>query len=62
MEEMKENEHPCIRIISKVVLFQDTDVIVWDIVSEAGLFRLRGHKGEVTQCRFLTCRNVLITR
>ena len=52
-----------IHIVSKDVLsFQDTDVIVWDIVSEAGLFRLRGHKGEVTQCRFLSCRNVLVTR
>jgi WD40 repeat protein len=36
---------------------QDTDIVVWDIVSQAGLFRLRGHHGQVnlraqkaTQC------------
>lgn len=27
---------------------QDTDVILWDVVAEAGLFRLRGHTSEVT--------------
>lgn len=27
---------------------QDTDVIVWDVVAEAGLFRLRAHTGQVT--------------
>jgi U3 small nucleolar RNA-associated protein 12 len=26
----------------------DTDVIVWDLVAEAGLFRLRGHRDAVT--------------
>lgn len=46
------------------VLFflQDTDVIVWDVVSESGLFRLKGHKGEVTKVEFLKERNVLLTR
>jgi WD40 repeat protein len=28
---------------------QDTDIVVWDIVSQAGLFRLRGHHGQVRQ-------------
>lgn len=27
---------------------RDTDVIVWDVVGEAGLYRLRGHKDQVT--------------
>ncbi len=27
---------------------QDTDAIVWDVVAEAGLFRLRAHSGQVT--------------
>ena len=27
---------------------QDTDVILWDVVAETGLFRLRGHTSEVT--------------
>jgi U3 small nucleolar RNA-associated protein 12 len=27
---------------------QDTDVILWDVAAEAGLFRLRGHTAEVT--------------
>jgi U3 small nucleolar RNA-associated protein 12 len=27
---------------------KDTDVIVWDVVGEAGLYRLRGHTDQVT--------------
>ncbi len=27
---------------------RDTDVIVWDVVGETGLYRLRGHKDQVT--------------
>jgi U3 small nucleolar RNA-associated protein 12 len=32
---------------------KDTDVIVWDLVGEVGLFRLRGHKDQITALRFL---------
>ena len=32
---------------------QDTDVIVWDLVAEIGLFRLRGHKNRITGLHFL---------
>lgn len=33
---------------------QDTDVVVWDVAGETGLFRLRGHLDQVTDlvCRF----------
>lgn len=31
----------------------DTDLIVWDVVNESGLFRLRGHKGAVTDCVYI---------
>lgn len=41
---------------------QDTDVIVWDIINECGLYRLRGHKDIVTQALFLKDRNLLVTR
>ena len=27
---------------------QDTDVILWDVIGETGLFRLRAHTAEVT--------------
>lgn len=27
---------------------QDTDIILWDVVGETGLFRLRAHTAEVT--------------
>ncbi len=27
---------------------QDTDVILWDVIAESGLFRLRAHTAEVT--------------
>ncbi|TYZ65719.1 hypothetical protein PybrP1_006267 [[Pythium] brassicae (nom. inval.)] len=32
---------------------RDTDVIVWDLVSQTGLFRLKGHKDAVTALRFV---------
>ncbi|XP_071439850.1 WD repeat-containing protein 3 [Hetaerina americana] len=31
---------------------KDTDVVVWDVVSECGLHRLNGHRGVVTQVLF----------
>ena len=40
---------------------RDANVIVWDLVNECGLFRLKGHKGPVTKCQFLRDRNVLVT-
>lgn len=27
---------------------RDTDIILWDVLGEAGLVRLRGHKDQVT--------------
>ena len=27
---------------------QDTDIIVWDVSAESGLYRLRGHQDQVT--------------
>ena len=32
---------------------RDTDAIVWDVVAESGLFRLKGHHDQVTDCVFL---------
>lgn len=32
---------------------KDTDIIVWDLVAETGLFKLRGHKDQVTALQFL---------
>jgi U3 small nucleolar RNA-associated protein 12 len=34
---------------------------VWDVVAEAGLHRLTGHKGVVTQICFLKRYNVLVS-
>ncbi|GBC04191.1 hypothetical protein RclHR1_05560011 [Rhizophagus clarus] len=31
----------------------DTDLIIWDIVGEVGLYRMRGHKDQITSIRFL---------
>ena len=28
---------------------KDTDVVVWDVAAEAGLFRLRGHKDQASE-------------
>ncbi|XP_020626652.1 WD repeat-containing protein 3-like [Orbicella faveolata] len=43
------------------LVIQDTDVIVWDTVNEAGIYRLKGHKGLITQCSFMRSQNILIT-
>lgn len=32
---------------------KDTDIILWDLVAEVGIFRLRGHKDQVTALEFL---------
>ena len=36
--------------------------MIWDIVNESGMFRLQGHKGLITQAKFMDCANILITR
>ena len=33
----------------------DTDVVVWDVGAEAGLFRLRGHAAPITAVCFVVC-------
>lgn len=32
---------------------KDTDIIVWDVVGEVGMFRLRGHRDQITGLAFL---------
>lgn len=32
---------------------KDTNIILWDLVSEVGLFKLRGHKDQITGLQFL---------
>ena len=32
---------------------KDTDIIVWDLISEVGLYRLRGHENQITGLQFL---------
>ena len=33
---------------------RDGKLVVWDTIEQRGLFRLQGHKGEITHCQFLT--------
>lgn len=40
---------------------KDTNIIVWDTVAEAGMFRLSGHKGPITRCCFLERENLLVS-
>ncbi|KAM7318199.1 hypothetical protein ACRRTK_022936 [Alexandromys fortis] len=40
---------------------KDTDVIIWDVINESGLYRLKGHKDAVTHALFLRERNLLVT-
>ncbi|KAL9633487.1 MAG: hypothetical protein Q9204_003375 [Flavoplaca sp. TL-2023a] len=32
---------------------KDTDVVVWDLIAEVGLFKLRGHENQITGLHFL---------
>ena len=41
---------------------KDTHLIVWDVINEAGLFRLLGHKGPITHCVFMKNSNTVISR
>ncbi|KAL9004281.1 MAG: hypothetical protein Q9188_002886 [Gyalolechia gomerana] len=34
---------------------KDTDIIIWDLVAEVGLYRLRGHENQITGLQFLQC-------
>ncbi|KAI4145300.1 MAG: hypothetical protein LQ340_006332 [Diploschistes diacapsis] len=43
-------DKPGVRLASGA---QDTDIIIWDLVAEVGLYRLRGHKNQVTGIKFL---------
>lgn len=35
---------------------KDTDLIIWDIISESGLYRLKGHKDQITCLAFLNTK------
>lgn len=41
--------------------FQDTEVILWDVVSETGIARFSGHKGDVTSVLFINGKNCVIS-
>lgn len=36
---------------------KDTDIIIWDLISEVGLVKLRGHTDQITSLHFLTGSN-----
>ncbi|CAF0833995.1 unnamed protein product [Brachionus calyciflorus] len=40
---------------------KDTDLVIWDLVGECGLFRLKGHKSPITKAVFMTKRNLLVS-
>jgi U3 small nucleolar RNA-associated protein 12 len=41
--------------------FQDTEAVIWDIVAEKGLHRLSGHKGIITEVKFMNKYNIVLT-
>lgn len=40
---------------------KDTDIVVWDLVGECGLFRLKAHKAPISKVLFMNRQNVLIS-
>lgn len=41
---------------------KDNEIVVWDLIGENGLFRLKGHKAPITKLLFLKNQNILISR
>lgn len=37
---------------------KDTDLIIWDVISESGLYRLKGHKDQITCLAFLNTKDI----
>ena len=37
---------------------RDTNIILWDLVAEVGLFKLRGHKAQITALHFINLNKV----
>lgn len=40
---------------------KDTELVIWDLVGECGLFRLKGHKAPITKAVFMNNKNLLIS-
>jgi U3 small nucleolar RNA-associated protein 12 len=40
---------------------EDTEIVVWDLLSGTGLYRFKGHKGSITGLSFLEKSNSLIS-
>ncbi len=40
---------------------KDTDLVIWDLVEECGLFRLKGHKSPVSNAIFMTKHNIVVS-
>jgi U3 small nucleolar RNA-associated protein 12 len=40
---------------------KDTELVVWDLIGECGLFRLKGHKAPINKAIFMSKLNVLIS-
>lgn len=41
---------------------KDSVIVLWDIVSESGIYRLNGHKGSITQLQFTLDDKYLVSR
>ncbi|VDM64169.1 unnamed protein product [Angiostrongylus costaricensis] len=48
-------------IVQFISVLRDCAVILWDIVSESGLFRLNGHKGPITHLAFAQSDQFLLS-
>ena len=40
---------------------KDTEIVLWDVVGQAGLFRLKGHTGQVTDLAFVDRHHALVS-
>lgn len=49
----------CLKVLTSK--FQDTEVILWDVVAETGKARFSGHKGAITSVLFVNSKNCVIS-
>lgn len=51
-----------VEIFKKTIFYlQDTEVILWDVVSETGIARFSGHKGVITSVLFINGKNCIVS-
>ncbi len=41
---------------------KDCEIVVWDLINESGLYRLKGHKASISSASFIKESKILVSR